>query len=173
MCDSEKRVSLALYIRIYTQIYTQHNVSCCCFGLLPWCAWPNPFLPFFFFLFSIAFCKDSWEDFTDLVEQMQMLDEFKGAYGGITLPSPPHPRLGHHPKTTAGAAARPCLYWTSLPEQHIRTTASKALPSPCSFVVFFICLFFSVLSPFLFFFFFWFDVSVNSFVSVTFASYLL
>lgn len=115
---------------------------------------PILFCLFFFFLFSIAFCKDSWEDFTDLVEQMQMLDEFKGAYGGITLPSPPHPRLGHHPKTTAGAAARPCLYWTSLPEQHIRTTASKALPSPCSFVVFFICLFFSVLSPFLFFFFF-------------------
>lgn len=123
-----------------------------------------------FFLFSIAFCKDSWEDFTDLVEQMQMLDEFKGAYGGITLPSPPHPRIGHHPKTTAGVAAPPCLYRTSLPEQHIRTTASEALPS-CSFVVFFICLFFNVLSPFLFF---WFDVSVNSFVSVTFfiADYL-
>lgn len=91
---------------------------------------------FCFFSFSIAFCKDSWEDFTDLMEQMQMLDEFKGAYGGITLPSPPHPRLGHHPKTTAGVAARPCLFRNSLPEQHIRTTASKALPSSCSFVVF-------------------------------------
>lgn len=45
---------------------------------------------FFFFSFvflSLLFCKDSWEDFTDLVEQMHMLDEFKGAYGSI----PPHP----------------------------------------------------------------------------------
>lgn len=104
-----------------------------------------------FFLFSIAFCKDSWEDFTDLVEQMQMLDEFKGAYSGISLPSPPHPCLGHHPKTTAGVASPPCLYRTSLPEQHFRTTASEALPFSWSFVVFFICIFFNVLSPFLFF----------------------
>lgn len=104
-----------------------------------------------FFLFSIAFCKDSWEDFTDLVEQMQMLDEFKGAYGGITLPSPPHPRLGHHPKTIAGMAVQPCLYQTSLPEQYIRTTASIALPLV---LMFFCCslylsLFHCLLSPFL------------------------
>lgn len=48
----------------------------------------------------IVLCKDSWEDFTELVEQMQMLDEFKGAYGGFdfisfapmsTLVPPPSP----------------------------------------------------------------------------------
>lgn len=56
MYDSEKRVSLALNIRVYTRIYIQHDVSCCCFGLLPWCAWPNPFLLFFFF-FPLPFAK--------------------------------------------------------------------------------------------------------------------
>lgn len=107
-----------------------------------------------FFLFSIAFCKDSWEDFTDLVEQMQMLDEFKGAYGGITLPSPPHLRLGHHSKTTAGVVVQPCLYQTNLPEWHIRTTASKALPLVLIlFCSLYLSIFHCLLSPFL-----WFDV---------------
>lgn len=54
------------------------------------------------FFSPIVLCKDSWEDFTELVEQMQMLDEFKGAYRGIAsslhsrsscvkLPSKPRP----------------------------------------------------------------------------------
>lgn len=63
------------------------------------------FYHLFFFLcpLPISPCKDSWEDFSDLVEQMQMLDEFAGAYHSIIvqlLPSQP---------TNSGVISRPNL----------------------------------------------------------------
>lgn len=65
------------------------------------------FFCLFFLFFSIALCKDSWEDFTELVEQMQMLDEFKGAYGCIAFSH--HAHLWHHPAITAVLSGHPAL----------------------------------------------------------------
>lgn len=85
-------VSTALAIIIITfasvtPLVIQMSWCVCWFGLHPWNAWnTNNFLFFVSLFLSIILCKDSWEDFTELVEQMQMLDEFKGAYSGITPP---------------------------------------------------------------------------------------
>lgn len=68
------------------------------FSLHPWNAWKHKqFFVFVSLFFSIVLCKDSWEDFTELVEQMQMLDEFKGAYRGIASSLHSH-LLRHHLK---------------------------------------------------------------------------
>jgi len=123
----------------------------------------DPILFCFFFCFPLPFAKTHGRISQIWWSKCKCLMSLKVRM--VASLSPVHliPASGTILKPQQAWPHRP-VFIEPAPEQHIRTTASKALPSSCSFVVFFICLFFNVLSPFLFL--IWFEVSVNSFVSV-------